>query len=222
MTFAERIKQMRGKMTGPDFCAPLGVHRNTIYGWEKGVSQPSADIIVAMCSHYKVSPSWLILGEGPMYQGDPRQDGQANQHKSICDFDLIPMVETRLSAGDGAFVISENVEGYYAFKKQWVRRVATSAKSLVLLRVEGDSMQPTILTGDTVMIDIERKDVIEGRIYAIRFDSTVMIKRLSFRPANRIMVISDNKQEFDPYEVDRQELCILGQVIFFSRVLVHA
>lgn len=143
-----------------------------------------------------------------------------SENPSHGDFDYIPMVETKLSAGDGAFVESEGVESYYAFKKNWIQRVATNAKNLVLMRVIGDSMSPTIQARDTVMVDLERKDIREGEIFAIRFDHTVMIKRLAFRPGGKILIISDNRTEYEPYEMNGSELTVIGQVIFFSRVLV--
>jgi len=64
----------------------------------------------------------------------------------------------------------------------WLSRVASSTKNLVLMRVLGDSMSPTIQEDDTVMIDSGKESIKEVMIYAIRFDSTVMIKRLAFRP----------------------------------------
>ena len=132
-------------------------------------------------------------------------------------FDYIPTAETLLSAGGGAFVISEKIEGYYAFRNKWLSRVASSLKNLVLMRVLGDSMSPTIQEDDTVMIDIGKKSIKEGMIYAIRFDSTVMIKRLAFRPGGRMLIISDNRHEYEPYEADAKDLHIIGQIIFFCR-----
>jgi len=135
-------------------------------------------------------------------------------------FDYIPMAEAQLSAGGGCFVISEDIEGYYAFRKSWLSRVASSAKNLVLMRVQGGSMHPTIQDGDTVMIDTGRLYIKEGMLYALRFDSTIMIKRLAFRPGGRIQVISDNRQEYDPFEADVKDLHLIGQVIFFCRTFV--
>lgn len=135
-------------------------------------------------------------------------------------FDYVPMVETQLSAGGGCFVLSEHVEGYYAFRKSWLLRIASSVKSLVLMRVQGRSMDPTIQDGDTVMIDTGRQAIKEGLLYALRFGSTVMIKRLSFRPGGRILVISDNRQEYDPFETDLSELHVIGQIVFFCRTFV--
>lgn len=88
------------------------------------------------------------------------------------------------------------------------------------MRVTGDSMSPTIQVKNTVLIDTGRKAVKEGAIYAIRIDSTVLIKRLSFRLGGKIVIISDNRREFDPYEGDIQDLHIIDQVIFFSRALI--
>lgn len=136
-------------------------------------------------------------------------------------FDYVPMVETQLSAGGGCFVLSENIEGYYAFRKSWLRRIASSIKSLVLMRVQGRSMDPTIQDGDTVMIDTGRQVIKEGLLYALRFDSTVMIKRLSFRPGGRVQVISDNRQEYDPFETDLKDLHVIGQIVFFCRTFVQ-
>lgn len=135
-------------------------------------------------------------------------------------FDYIPMAEAQLSAGGGCFVLSEDVEGYYAFRRNWLSRVASSTQNLVLMRVNGGSMHPTIQDGDTVMIDTGRLYIKEGMLYALRFDSTIMIKRLAFRPGGRIQVISDNRQEYDPFEADVKDLHLIGQVIFFCRTFV--
>lgn len=135
-------------------------------------------------------------------------------------FDYIPMAEAKLSAGGGCFVLSEEMEGYYAFRKNWLSRVASSPKNLVLMRVHGGSMNPTLQDGDTVMIDTGRTDIKEGMLYALRFDSTIMVKRLAFRPGSRIKIISDNRQEYESYEADMRELHIIGQIIFFCRTFI--
>jgi len=179
---------------------------------------PSSEFVISVCEKFNLHADWLLLGIGPKYRGEGQEQQAYKQDPSA--FDYIPMVEARLSAGGGAFVESEGVKGYYAFRKDWLRSVATSTKDLVLMRVIGDSMAPTIQEHDTVMVDIGRRDIREGKVYAIRYDSTIMIKRLVFRPGEKILVISDNRTEYDPYEVATKDLHIIGQVIFFSRVLV--
>ena len=117
-------------------------------------------------------------------------------------------------------MLSENMEDYYAFRKNWLSRVATSPSRLVLMRINGNSMSPTLEDSDTVMIDTGRRDIKEGMIYALRVDHSVMIKRLSFRVGGKVLIISDNRHDYDPYEAPMKDLHILGQVIFFCRTFV--
>lgn len=135
-------------------------------------------------------------------------------------FDYIPMAQAKLSAGGGCFVLSENMEDYYAFRKSWLSRVASSAKNLVLMRIHGSSMAPTLEDNDTAMIDTGRLDIKEGMIYAIRVDHSIMLKRLSFRVGGKVLIISDNRKEFEPYEASMKDLHVIGQVIFFCRSFV--
>ena len=242
MTVGERIKAVRGNMSAPEFCKRINIHKNTLYGYELGKSVPNFDFLEEVCRHYNVNPEWLLMGTGSMYktkeetsENRPENQNLVHNRQAIYSdengqiaipqwqnpdpemFDYIPMAETQLSAGGGAFVISEEIEGYYAFRKNWLSRVASSTKNLVLMRVMGDSMSPTIQEDDTVLIDIGKKSIKEGMIYAIRFDSTVMIKRLTFRPGGRILIISDNRHEYESYEADMRDLHIIGQIIFFCR-----
>lgn len=98
--------------------------------------------------------------------------------------------------------------------------VTTSTGNVVLMNSMGNSMAPAIMDKDTVMIDTGRIGIIEGQIYAMRLDSTIMIKRLTQRPGGIINVISDNKVEYETYQAKRSDLHIIGQIIFFSRDLV--
>jgi len=242
MSLGERIKAAREPMTSAEFCKIFDIHRNTLYGYETGERIPNANFLEEFCKYFEIVPTWLLMGEGPKCKGEPApirhittttddqpscfvdQNGQAVipqwENPDHDMFDYIPMAETELSAGGGCFVVSEDIEGYYAFRKMWVNAVATSKNNLVLMRVVGDSMSPTIQAKDTVLIDTGRTCIKEGMIYALRFDSTVMIKRLTFRPGGKMLVISDNRNEFDPYEVEQKDLVIIGQVIHFGRSFV--
>jgi phage repressor protein C with HTH and peptisase S24 domain len=220
MTIGSRIREIRGNVARPDFAELLGVSRNTIQGYENDDRAPDGYLIAKICENYNINANWLLFGNGPKSLNKDSETTSTTQFFDSSEFDYIPMVEAQLSAGGGAFVEAEGVKGYYAFRKDWLRKVATSVKDLILMRVIGDSMSPTIQENDTVMVDTGRKDVSEGKIYAIRYDHTIMIKRLAFRPGDKILVISDNKTDYDPYEVAKYDLNIIGQVIFFGRVLI--
>ena len=70
-------------------------------------------------------------------------------------------------------------------------------------------MKPTVYSGDMVMINTGRRHIYEGSLYAIRLDNTAMIKRLSLRPKDKILVISNNKEEYESYETAREDIHVL-------------
>lgn len=228
MEIGERLVSLMGSTASKALADRFGVSPNTLRKYLEGGGSPNADFVVAVCRHYSVSPAWLLLGEGPreydpahIYISDPEEGLRlAAPAADPDDYDLVPLVDAHLSAGDGAFVLSEQATAYYAFRRAWMRSVAASARTLVLLHVFGESMQPTIKHGDTVMIDTARRQLLDGGIFAIRIDHTILVKRLSFRPGGRIRVVSDNR-ECEPYEIAADELHILGQVIWHCRVLVN-
>ena len=133
------------------------------------------------------------------------------------NFDLVPMAETHISAGEGTDMLSERREELYAFRKEWIRSITSNKADLVLIRVRGTSMEPTIRDKDVVMIDTEQKYIYERYIYAIGQGNMITIRRLEFTPSGRIRMVSDNRAEFEPFEVKTEELRIIGQVVWFAR-----
>jgi len=77
-------------------------------------------------------------------------------------------------------------------------------------------MAPTLLDKDTVLIDLNRTDLREGRIYAIAVGDVVQIKRLQLLAGGRIKVISDNPA-YHTYEVRADEIRIIGRMVWFAR-----
>jgi phage repressor protein C with HTH and peptisase S24 domain len=242
-----RVKKLTGWSQKKQLAEFLGIKGQSVSGARTRNSFP-ADWAYKIASNFDGSTDWIIEGRGPIRSVDQKEEEgfpRSSNEKAEAPvpriatilptgqvvipqwrnpdplmFDYIPMAEARLSAGGGCFVLSEEMEGYYAFRKSWLSRVASSAKNLVLMRVQGTSMHPTIQDGDTVMIDTGRLDIKEGMLYALRFDSTIMVKRITFRPGTRVQVVSDNRHEYDPFEADIRELHIIGQIIFTCRTLV--
>jgi phage repressor protein C with HTH and peptisase S24 domain len=85
------------------------------------------------------------------------------------------------------------------------------------MQVSGDSMEPGIRDGDTVMIDRSRTAVVAGGIYAVGIDDTIMIKRLEKRPG-QLALISDNRA-YETILVDAGAAAvrILGRVVQLQR-----
>ena len=89
------------------------------------------------------------------------------------------------------------------------------------LRVDGDSMEPTILYGDLVFIHAQ-DDVDDGQIAAVLLDDSATLKRVIHIP-NGLQLISDNAIKYPPrlvtlpteYDIIR----ILGRAVAYKRML---
>jgi phage repressor protein C with HTH and peptisase S24 domain len=88
------------------------------------------------------------------------------------------------------------------------------------MTVEGESMTPTISDGDTVMIDMGRTRIKSGSIYALGIEDTIIVKRLEYLVSGTIRIISDNRQEYAPYEANPQNIRIIGEVIWCAKQFI--
>lgn len=109
--------------------------------------------------------------------------------KELAEYELIPKTSARAGAGS-SHIIEDETEGLYAFRKDFLSSLRIS-KNSVLLDVLGDSMEPTLRNGDTILVDKSDIEVHDGQIYLIGFQQQLLIKRI-FRDVGGIVLKSDN------------------------------
>jgi phage repressor protein C with HTH and peptisase S24 domain len=138
---------------------------------------------------------------------------------------LVPIARSavRASAGPGAFPVEEHGRPYFAFDQRWLRRLTgASTSDLTMLRVEGDSMSPTLSDGDDILVDrgegIER---LRDGIYVLRVDDALIVKRLALHPiSRRVTVQSDNPAYADWPVCLLEDIHCIGRVIWTGRRVV--
>ncbi|MCK5683968.1 S24 family peptidase, partial [bacterium] len=136
---------------------------------------------------------------------------------SDVEFKYIPKVAARLSAGTGSFDVEDNITDYLSFQTKWLAKKG-SANSMVAMEVFGQSMEPVIREGDTVLIDQAQNIIIAGVIYAVGVEDTILIKRLEKHP-EKLVLSSDNKN-YEPIYIKKEEankVRIIGKVIWSCR-----
>ena len=137
---------------------------------------------------------------------------------------LIPVKRTlvRASAGPGAFAGDERGGPYFAFDERWLRTLTGSASSkLSIIRVEGDSMAPTLNAGDDILVDLgDCMERLRDGIYVMRADDVLVVKRLAIHPTGRrVTVQSDNPAYPDWPDCDIDAIHCIGRVIWTGRKL---
>src|SRR4029453_18574726 len=86
-----------------------------------------------------------------------------------------------VSAGPGAIASEELGKPYFAFDERWLKTLTPTAPSnLSIVRVEGDSMAPTLSAGDDILVDLgDGADRLRDGIYVLRIDDALVVKRIA-------------------------------------------
>jgi len=129
----------------------------------------------------------------------------------------------RASAGPGAIVSEETGRPYFAFDERWLKALTGSpSDKLSIIRVEGDSMAPTLNPGDDILVDLaDCEERLRDGVYVLRIDDALVVKRIALHPiGGRVTVQSDNPAYPDWPDCDLGNLNCIGRVIWAGRKLV--
>ena len=132
----------------------------------------------------------------------------------------VPRLDVGAAAGAGALGGDERARSHIAFDPAWLRQVASGAPDLLsIIRVEGDSMAPTLADGDEILVD--RGDSggrLRDGIYVLRIDEALVVKRLALNPSSRtVSVRSDNPAYPGWPDCDQAAVDVVGRVVWAGR-----
>lgn len=127
------------------------------------------------------------------------------------------------SMGSGITVYDETRTATYNISRELVRDLGINPQKSEMIIASGDSMFPTIVGGDTLLVDLSRKEIYDGKIYCVRIDGQLYAKRLQRIPPDTLKVISDNKDKYDPFYVDFSknidyDFAVIGEIRWWGRV----
>ncbi len=131
----------------------------------------------------------------------------------------IPKYSFKAGMGGGQIVLSEDPSGAIELDKTYLDALRLSSKNLIMIEVEGTSMQPTLQSGDQVFIDQDDRNPAGGGVFALRDGDEMLVKRVEKIPASdppRLKLISDNAH-YSPYEVLADDTKILGRIVWYAR-----
>lgn len=132
-------------------------------------------------------------------------------------FSLVRKVSAMLGAGS-SLVTDDEPDGFYAFRLDFLDRLGLKAKP-VLFGVIGDSMEPTLKSGDTVLIDEADKTIRAGQLYGVGIGDELHIKRVFVKPNGSVVLKSDNPAH-PTWEIPKDERPrIVGRARWVGRIL---
>ena len=113
---------------------------------------------------------------------------EANDQDGIWN---LPVREVRPAAGSGADVFGEEVVGYVPFRRDWLAYHGIDPEQADVVRVSGESMEPTLPDGCSILVDRSRRELQPKCIYVLRNEDGLVVKRVD-RNREGWWVISDN------------------------------
>lgn len=194
-----------------------------IQGLKRG-SVPGLDRVAAMAKALDLE----------VYLGLPRDTGPV-EHVILdgADYARIALHDAFLSAGTGAMNGGTNIVDHLAFRRDWLKRLGVNPAQACLARVSGDSMFPTLSSGDMVLIDTahrspairqrDDKDKRRSPIYAFIESGEARIKRIE-RPDQSVMLLLSDNPDYAPQlrsgaQILASKLSIIGKVVWAGHTI---
>ena len=212
----KNIKQFRMNVDWSiqDLADKLSIPIITLEHFEKGTWTIPLEQVQSLARKLGVPPQ-SFLEEEPMQAAQPPQlkvyqaaSAAVSPKIRNDDYISIPLTDSAIAAGQ-PIIQENNIEDYVLLHV----RAAGKRKNLVASRVDGDSMEPMLHSGDIVVIDRGEKKLVKNKIYAIFYEEGLTAKYverqkdlLVLRPINptaQVQIINLNENP-DP---------IVGRVI---------
>jgi transcriptional regulator with XRE-family HTH domain len=213
------------RMSRSELVRRSGVSKQQLSRLENGLIRLRLDHLKPFANALGYSPEQILLwGRYPGTSEDEvpvdlvRPSEQVPELASRSEADVPKLKKHK----QGRHVDRINSEGWF-FPASFVsKQLQASAKHLLVVEAEGDSMAPTVMPGEKVIVHTGHKTPSPDGLYAIRdaFDN-VIIRRLQLLRAahsSRVKLISDNPRHAVE-EVALSEVEIVGKVLCVFRLL---
>lgn len=240
---SERIAELLAK-TGKnqsELARAVGVSPQAVQQWISGVSSPRGKNLRMAAEFLGVSPATLQFGAqgdalirsvddlvqakvnepaisefGPGIQ-TPLRPVRAIDNPDEIEHDIlqVPRYTLRASAGVGEMVldIDQKGEPNYA-RRSWARRRGLDPDNLFSIVAVGDSMEPEIHDGDSLIVH-RQPTIDDNKLMVICYMGECYVKRVLRQFDGSLIIKSTNPQYHDVVipKVQASELIVVGRVV---------
>lgn len=222
----QTARQAKG-LTKTAFARAVGVSNPTVTDWEKsfedgGIKEISGPNLTRVSEVLGIDPHWLLEGRAASIERVSPTDlvpGARRVHASGPDdpsMTQIMKVKLKVQAGITGFQTEpEHYEGEtQGVPTSWILQNGFRKDALLSIVVRGDSMEPNLHDGDSIVVNTADKKLVSGVVYVINYEGEAVVKRM-LRDAGQWWLTSDN---LDQRKYHRQ-LCKGAECIVIGRVI---
>ncbi|EPK1677274.1 LexA family transcriptional regulator [Raoultella ornithinolytica] len=191
-----------------------------VWKWFNGQAKPDSLKIVALSKLFGVRAEWLEYGVG-----EQTASGEVLQMIKCSSDDVyrVEVLDLTVSAGPGNYMISDYVEVLYAieFTTEHARVLFGNRDpaDVKVMTVNGDSMAPTLVSGDRLFVDISVRHFQTDGVYSFVYGKTFHVKRLQMQ-GDKLAVLSDNPAYEKWYikEENQDNLYVMGKALIHESI----
>ena len=110
----------------------------------------------------------------------------------VDDADYVGVSELAVAAGDGDSVDQERVTGRIKFRRAWLARHGLVARHCRVIHVSGESMEPTLVDGCSILVNHAGRRRYVGHLFVVRIDDGAVVKRAGRDASGAWQLVSDN------------------------------
>lgn len=217
-TWHERIRARRKEldMSQVELARACKVEPPSVNGWETGKTKSlKGKSLILAAKALGVTPEWILTGQATKQEQEfvtvraPRGDPESD------DVMVKFLPSKTASAGYGSSNGPEDSSLGLRFSGRSLRKQGIDPDDALIIFARGDSMEPDIRDGDTIMFDRSRLSIRDGKKYVIEVEGEELVKVLHKRPGGVVFVQSLNPA-YPAYEVrpDQGGFRILGEVVW--------
>ena len=159
-----------------------------------------------------------LLRESPRRETDDRSvEESASPHETPATRH-VEIRELTGAAGGGAETAKEGGTSPVAFRRDWLDRHGIDPTQCLVIDVRGESMEPTVPDGSSILIDCTRRRLRNGGTFAVRTEDGLALKRAGEDAGGRWLVVSAHPGcPAMPWPHDAE---IIGEVRWIATLLV--
>ena len=166
---------------------------------------------IELAARDNLNLNWVFYNQLPIYNNEEKiakvvQNYYLSEHLNDDSVAIPYFTDIKASAGNGYINSEDKTSDFIVLPKSMI-----SGKKLNAIKVYGDSMSPNIKPDSIILIDLDKKELKNNTVFALRYEDEVYVKRIEDH-GDTILLKSDNIQ-YSTIVTKRNKIFIIGQVV---------
>ncbi|MGZ9027357.1 MAG: LexA family transcriptional regulator [Telluria sp.] len=193
----------------------IGVTPQAVQKWVTGVTEPRGKNLDAAAQFLGVTAATLKFGTNDQAPTSIIASHPDDPHNP--EMVYVPESRIEFSAGNGRTAHYELIEDEEpaTYRLSWFQKYGINPNRVRRFRVAGDSMEPAMYARDTILVNLDETNIVDGKTYAIRYGDELRVKKMYRRLDGTLVLRSVNpayKDEEVQPDLAQEQITIIGRV----------